>query len=450
MVPSNTELHLVRPGAPVRAAAGMPISAPALTFAWLVRLRWGAVVAQAATVLLAVTVLKVPLVLSGLAAIIAFTAATNGALYLLVRDRRPVSNHAIGGVLVTDTVLLTGLLYLSGGPSNPFTVLYLVYVTLGAVTLGIGWASAIVFVAAGGYALLFMADVPMGGMEGMEHHHHGGSMFSTHLQAMWMAFTVASALIAYFGSRVAHALREREVQLAQSQRIAAKSETLASLSTLAAGAAHELGTPLATIAVAAKELELGLQRIDEPVLTKDAKIIREALERCRTIVEEMSGRSGETMGEVPQRISVDQIISELRERVRLSPGDRLDVTVDPSAPTRVLVPVRGLVQAIASLLRNAFDATSECAPVRLHVAREGDRLQFDVEDHGPGIPQEVLDRIGEPFFTTKRTGRGMGLGVFLANAFAERWNGSLSIRSKLGHGTHAILQIPLGPLEAGT
>ncbi len=445
MVPSNTGLSEARPSALPRAATGMPVSAPALTFAWVVRLRWGAVLAQAATVLLAVAVLKVPLSIPGLAAIILFTAVTNGALFLWVRSGRPVSNHAIGGVLVTDSVLLTGLLYLSGGPSNPFSILYLVYVALGAVTLGIGWASAIVVVAAGGYALLFLADLPMEGMED----HDGGSTFFTHLQAMWVAFTVAAALIAYFGSRVAHALRDREVQLAGAQRIASKGETLASLSTLAAGAAHELGTPLATIAVAAKELELGLQALSQPTLTNDVKLIREALERCRKIVEEMSGRSGETMGEVPQRVTVEQLVHELQDRVRVSQGDRLEVTIDPSTPAKVVVPARGLVQAVASLLRNALDASPGHAPAGLRVSRVGDRLRFDIEDHGPGIPQEVLDRIGEPFFTTKTTGRGMGLGVFLANAFAERWNGSVALRSELGRGTHATLEVPLGAAEAG-
>jgi two-component system, sensor histidine kinase RegB len=396
-------------------------------------------------VVLARVVLKLPLSLPGLAAIISFTAATNGALYLRVRNGRPVSNHAIGGVLVGDTVLLTGLLYLSGGASNPFSVLYLVYVTLGAVTLGIRWASAVVSVAAGGYALLFLADAPTGGME---HHHHGETPFSTHLQAMWVAFTIASALIAYFGSRVAHALREREVQLARAQRIASKSELLASLSALAAGAAHELGTPLATIAVAAKELELELRALDKPALTSDVELIRGALERCRKIVEEMSGRSGETMGEVPQEVAVERLVAELRDRVRVSQGDRLEVTIDPSTSATVAVPARGLVQAVASLLRNALDATPDSVPARLRITRVGDRLRFAVEDYGPGIPHEVLDRIGEPFFTTKPTGKGMGLGVFLANTFAERWKGSVTIRSELGRGTHATLEIPLAPGKA--
>jgi two-component system sensor histidine kinase RegB len=261
---------------------------------------------------------------------------------------------------------------------------------------------------------------------------------------MWVAFTVAATLIAYFGSRVAHALRDREVQLAEAQQVAARSKMVASLSSLAAGAAHELGTPLATIAVAAKELELALQRIDQPTLTADARLIREALDRCRRIIEEMSGRAGETMGEVPRRIAIERLIEDVRAHVGGASSPPFEVALGPDAAEPVLVPVRGLVQALASLLRNALDAAGG-AFVRLHVERQADRLCFEVVDGGPGIPRSVLDRVGEPFFTTKTNGHGMGLGVFLAHAFAERWNGCVSIESEVGAGTRARLEIPLDP-----
>jgi two-component system sensor histidine kinase RegB len=272
-----------------------------------------------------------------------------------------------------------------------------------------------------------------------------GGGYSTHLQAMWVAFAIAAALIAYFGSRTVHALRDREVQLAQAQRIAAKSETLASLSTLAAGAAHELGTPLATIAVAARELENGLA--EQRALLADARLIRDALERCRRIVEQMSARAGDTLGEVPESVSLHDVLGELREGIQGPDRARLEVELGAGAPTEVVVPVRGLVQALASLLRNAFDAAPVAGPVRLSVARDGDRLRFDVEDRGAGIPKEVLERVGEPFFTTKPAGRGMGLGVFLASAFADRWHGRLAIRSEPGAGTRAVLSIPLVAAE---
>jgi two-component system sensor histidine kinase RegB len=243
-------------------------------------------------------------------------------------------------------------------------------------------------------------------------------------------------------SRVAAALRERDAQLAQAQRVAARNEKLVSLSTLAAGAAHELGTPLSTIAVAARELERGLLR-EGLAWSDDARLIRSSVERCRGIVLQMSGRSVEGLGEVPQRASIDAVVGDLRERMGFDPPDRLDVEIDPRVPRRVAVPREGLVQALGFLVRNAIDASSPRAGIRLRVLLEEGRLRFDVEDHGSGIAADILERLGEPFFTTKPTGEGMGLGVFLARAFAERWDGRLAIDSVTGRGTRATIEIPV-------
>jgi two-component system, sensor histidine kinase RegB len=420
-------------------ATGASASEPAVTVRWIARLRWGSVIAESATVVFATLALHVPLATGSLAAVIAVTALSNAALDLWRRAGRPIASFTIGATLLADTALLTTLLYFSGGPWNPFTSLYLVYVTLAALSLGMRWASAVVVAAAAGYALLFHAHVPVGVLE---HEHHLGAGLPAHLQAMWVAFAVTGTLIAYFVSRVAAALRERDAQLAQVQRAAARNEKLVSLSTLAAGAAHELGTPLSTIAVAARELERGLLR-EGLAWSDDARLIRGSVERCRGIVLQMSGRSVEGLGEVPQRASIEAVVGDLRERMVFDPPERLDVEIDPRVPRRVAVPREGLVQALGLLLRNAIDASSPRAGIRLRVLLEAGRLRFDVEDHGSGIATDILERLGEPFFTTKPIGEGMGLGVFLARTFAERWHGRLAIDSVAGRGTRATLEIPI-------
>lgn len=407
-----------------------------LTVAWLVRLRWGAVVAQATTVFVAAFALGVELRVGPLAAIILVTAASNLALAAWARARRPVGNAAIGAALVFDTLALTALLALSGGPSNPFSALYLVEVTIAALALGVRWAAAVVAVATIGYALLFFVSAQG---DAMEHHHHGGSAFSTHLQAMWVAFAVTAGIIAYFVARVSGALREREAELAEAQRLAARTEKLASLTTLAAGAAHELGTPLATIAIASKELERALARTETPALAADARLIREEVERCSRIVQQMSGRAGEAMGEARVVTPIAEVVEAIRARV---PADRLDVALD-AAPARATLPARGLAQALGSLVKNAFDASAGDARVSLRVEGAGDTLRFVVSDNGRGIAAPDLARVGEPFFTTKAPGQGMGLGVFLASAFAERWGGKVTLESEIERGTRATLVIPL-------
>ncbi len=426
-------------------AASATTYAPAVTLTWLVRLRWGSLVAQIVTILVGVLALGAPLSPFAVALTV-LTAMSNVALVGVARRGRPVTVSVIGAIIVADTIALTALLFLCGGPSNPFSTLQLVYVTVAALALGIRWASVVVAVSGAGYALLFFADDA--GMAAM-HMHHDGSAFSAHLQAMWVAFTVTAALIAYFVARVARALREREDELAQARHAAARAEKLASLSTLAAGAAHELGTPLATIAVVAKELERRLEGVrDLEPQRDDARLIRDEVERCRDILQQMSGRSGEAMGEVPETIAVDDLLDTIRRHAATPSAsaarEALVVEVDASVPSRIVVPVRGLVQSLRNLLQNAWDAGGS-EGVRLHVARDERHVSFEVRDHGSGIATGVLERVGEPFFTTKPPGKGMGLGLFLARTFAERWDGTLTLRSDPARGTRAILALPLTP-----
>jgi len=411
-------------------------SAPAIPATWIVRLRWGSLLAQVVTVLVGVVAVGAPMRLPALA-VVALTFGSNAFLQTWGRSRPPVPRGAVGALFTLDTVSLTALLFLCGGPSNPFSTLYLVYVTLAALALGVRWALVVVALSATGYALLFLAQAPEMG----EHVHHGGSAYSAHLQAMWVAFTLTAVLVAYFVARVATALRERDQQLAEAHRVAARAEKLASLSTLAAGAAHEFGTPLATIAVASKELELALGRAGalEP-LAEDARLIRAQVDRCQRILREMSGRSGEPMGEVPETVTLEHLVHEVQERAGAT---SLSVDVDADVPAQMVVPARGLVQSLESLVRNAFDAGGRPDAVRLRVRRSDACVRFEVEDHGEGIPREVLVRIGEPFMTTKPAGQGMGLGLFLASAFAQRWRGRLALDSELGSGTTAVLELPL-------
>jgi two-component system sensor histidine kinase RegB len=415
--------------------------APVVTLAWLVRLRWGAVAAQAATVLVASIALGSDLPTATLAVAVGVTAASNVALRVWLRTIQRVHRRIIGGVVLADAGLLTVLLYFSGGPSNPFSILYLVYVTLAALTLGASWAAAVVAVSATGYALLFFESVPIAAME--HTHHRGTSAYSIHLQAMWVAFTVTASLVAFFVARMQHALRDRDAQLAHAHRVAARAEKLASLTALAAGAAHELGTPLGTIAVAARELERALADVkDAGALAGDARLIRDEVDRCRRIVQEMSGRSGEAMGEAPEEVSIDALATEVRART--AARDRLVVRVDPALPSRVTVPGRGLTQALCNLVKNGLEASDGASDdrIELSVRRAGASIHFEIADHGAGIEAADLSRVGEPFFSTKAPGKGMGLGLFLANAFAEKWRGRLVIESVRGRGTRARIELP--------
>jgi two-component system, sensor histidine kinase RegB len=350
---------------------------------------------------------------------------------------------------VGDILVLTGLLYCSGGPSNPFSVMYLVNVTLAALVLGVRWAGAMVALSAVLYAALFFWHVPVPELSHAHHHmrgdRSGASPFSIHLQGMWVAFTVAAALIGYFVARVAGSLRAREADLAAARAASARTERLASLTTLAAGAAHELGTPLGTIAVAAKELERTFRESSDEALD-DARLIRTEVERCRAIVQRMSAQAGETMGEVPRGAAAEEIVRGGIER--LGREAVAGVVVESGVEAAVLCPVEGAMQVLSSIIQNARWAVRDGGTVTVSWSPTPAGVALMVSDDGVGIAEKQVARIGEPFVTTKAPGEGMGLGVFLARTFAERCGGSLHLESVEGVGTKVTMTLPHAPEEA--
>ena len=433
------------PAAPARGARPSTSPSPAaITVAWLVRLRWGAVLGQTATIAVAIFGLDLQLPIFPLALLVGVTVVSNGLLAARLRMVDDVSTRTIGLVLAADVFVLSGLLYCSGGPSNPFSVMYLVHVTLAALVLGVRWAGAMVALSAVLYAALFFWHVPVAELS--HAHHHGPSPFSVHLQGMWIAFTIAASLIAYFVARVAGALRARENELARARAMAARSEKLASLTTLAAGAAHELGTPLGTIAIASKELERTIRsNADEAI--DDARLIRTEVERCRAIVRRMAAQAGETMGEIPRLTTSEEIFRACIDRLGRDASE--NVVVEASDGVPFSCPTEGTIQVLLSLVQNARWAVRAAGgKVVLSSTFTPERVRLVVTDDGVGIAEDVLSRIGEPFVTTKPPGEGMGLGLFLARTFAERWGGSFALESSNGQGTTATLELPRTGNEA--
>jgi two-component system sensor histidine kinase RegB len=222
---------------------------------------------------------------------------------------------------------------------------------------------------------------------------------------------------------------------------AARSERLVSLTTLAAGTAHELSTPLATIATASRELQraLELRRIDA-ALTDDARLIRTEVDRCQAILDQMSGRAGGAAADETEAVRLSELMDDLRSRLAADRASRLVVHAAPELQP-VLVPRAGLSQTLLSLIANAFDATPNGdSPVVINISATSETFRIAIADEGHGLTPEAKRRAGEPFYTTKDPGRGLGLGLFLARIFAERLGGSLKLES--AEGTTAILELP--------
>jgi len=354
------------------------------------------------------------------------------------------------------------MLHASGGAANPFSVFYLVQVALAALLLDTNGTWLVAMVTSIGFGTLFAGFV-VPGLTAVrpEHVHHdhmdmsNPSSFSVHLQGMWAAYTLAALFVGYFITRLARALERQRRDLLALQEVAAKAEKLASLSTLAAGAAHELGTPLATIAVVAKELERASERaggdvqLDPKSIADDARLLRAEAERCRTILAQMGAHAGENQGEAPRAVSASRIAADVLAALDEGRGKRVAIESSDAALT-VMAPPRALVQVLLNVVRNGLDASDDVpAPrrrVRLELAPStaGAFVDFRVTDEGSGIPPELVVRLGEPFLTTKPPGRGLGLGLFLVRAFVERTGGRLDIASRVGEGTKVTLSVPAG------
>jgi two-component system sensor histidine kinase RegB len=425
-----------RAGSPDRDEGTAPLAA----VPGLLRLRWVTVGGLALILVVLTAAFEVSLPTGRLALLIAAMAATNLALARAVARARPIGRGALGAVFGLDIVLLTATLQLTGGPANPLSVLYLVPVTVAAVSLGRGWTWLLTALSIAGFGALFVWSLPLPSFGAA--HVHAGPM-SDHLLGMWLAFVAAALVIAYFVERATRALAERERELAALRATAARNERLASLTTLAAGAAHELATPLATIAVAAHELERAAAGgADAAEVLDDARLIRAEVDRCHEILDQLSGRaSGATVAEGP--LDLADLVARVRRKLSPAEADRLDERC-ALATSRAALPGEALARILGSLVRNAFEATPAPRRVALAAGEEGGSLRFTVRDEGLGMPPEVLARAGEPFFTTKQPG-GFGLGLFLARHFAEEFGGVLRLTSVPGAGTTAVLEFPLEP-----
>jgi two-component system sensor histidine kinase RegB len=417
-----------------------------INLSWLIKLRWAAFVGQLATVAFVYGVLQVSAPAAPLVVVVCLAGLSNLPLqwwseHVQRPDRWPQSarlaERLIRVVVASDILILTVLLGLSGGPNNPFAIFYFANLTLGAVFFPRTSAWTMTGLAVVCYGVLFLRSAPV--PELSEHGVDG----RYRLPGMFAAFITAAPVIVYFTSRVTRALAQRELDLAEARHKQARMEKLQALGTLAAGAAHELSSPLATIAVVAKELVLSLERGQQSAdAVEDAQLIREEVNRCRTILHQMAADAGQHAGEGLQRVTVAELAPAILDGCR--DPDRVQLTVDPAASDAVLLAPRHLLaQSLRGLVNNAIDASASEAPVEMEIARAGDRVTVEVRDLGHGMDPGVLARAGEPFFTTKEVGKGMGLGLFLARTVVERLEGTLDLTSRPQGGTLARVELPV-------
>ena len=378
-------------------------------------------------------------------AVFGLTAAICRTAIEAVRYLRPLVPHwMLGASQVADVALLTGLLDITGGAFNPFIVMYAITVWLAFATLSLRWGLFVTCVSLLGFSGLVLDHVHAETAE-----HHRLNDFPTHLFTMWCAAMGTAELVAHYVARATAALHARQREVDEARARAARSEHFGSLITLAAGAAHELSTPLATIAVASRELERAACRLGEVqglnAIREDASLIRAEVDRCHVILDRMSGRAGDGVPATTEPLAVASIVDVARSRLTddQSPRLRVEIPPDVAAPQ---APGAETIQVLSSLLKNAFEASAPTAVVTVRARQHDGMVRIEVHDTGCGMSPETMRRAGEPFYTTKEPGRGLGLGLFLARTFAERAGGALSIDTV--RGTTIVIDLPVATPEA--
>jgi two-component system sensor histidine kinase RegB len=364
-------------------------------------------------------------------------AATVGVLaivtllsWLRLAATPPVHPFELPLQLGIDIAALTALLYFTGGWTNPLVSLYLVPIAAAAALLPARAAWIIAGVAVASYAVIAQYYLPLA-----PSHDATSAAFMLHVLGMWMTFVVAAALIAYFGTTMAASLRTRAKALATAREANLRNEQIIGVATLAAGTAHELSTPLSSIAVVAGELRAAAapeHRADLDLIIGQIEVCKDILRRLRAAASEPARGLGET-----QR--VDAFIDDVRERFHLlRPAVNARFVGETAAAPRIAAD-QTLRQAVLNLLNNAADASPRSVECAAHCTERD--LVLDIRDRGTGfeMASEALLETSPSNGATE----GLGIGLMLANATIERLGGSVHIADRAGGGAWIRVTLPL-------
>lgn len=352
-----------------------------------------------------------------------------------ISQRWPVREWETVCHIVADTLVLSYLLYFTGGASNPFVTLLLVPIALSAAALSVRGVLAVAAAAGAAYFVLLQwyVPLPMNELMGSDHG------FSLHVAGMGVNFVITALLLGFFINRLATAVRQQQQEVQRVRERALRDEGILAIATQAAGAAHELNTPLSTMRTLLPELRR--EHAADAVLDEDLSLLEGQVERCRTILREMVAFGKAQLSQEPERVSLQAFIHGCLERFQLlRPEAELALQVAPELDDLVLRTPPGLRHALLNLLNNAVDASALRAShsVTLEVRRDDGWLMWIVRDRGPGFAlADAPAAIGE---SDKQS--GLGIGLALAEATAERLAGEL-IATSSEQGATMCLRLPL-------
>ena len=409
--------------------------------ALLIQLRWIAIAGQVATILTAHFLFGIALPLEEMAMVLLLLLALNLGSYAWWRRHAHVSNRALLVALLLDLAALTAQLYFSGGIGNPFVWLYLPQITLAALLLGVASSALVAAAACACFVALarYHEPLPLASFDvagvGL---YAIGSVVCLALDAVLLVLVV---------TRAARNLRERDIRLAELRRQAEEEDHIVRLGLLASGAAHELGTPLASVSVILGDWRRLPQVARDPQMVEELEQMQAALTRCKSILSGILKSAGEARGEAPVITTLHRFFAELvREWQAERPAGTLQFHAGSGSLGEdfSIVSDATLKQTVTNLLDNAYEASPQW--VRLYAERRGDLLRVEVHDLGAGFPPAMLENLGKPYLST-RARPGAGLGLFLVVNVIRKFGGSVTARNRPEGGATVAVELPLSALR---
>jgi two-component system sensor histidine kinase RegB len=409
--------------------------------ALLIQLRWTAVIGQIATITFVEVWLGIPLPRTAMVSVIAALIVLNLVSQLRLRNPSDISDLELLISLMLDVAALTILLYLSGGATNPFTSLYLLQVTLGAVLLDTRSTWSLVALTCANFAGLTVFYRPL------EVSQHGFSdTFGLFIAGLFIGFVLNAVLLVIFVTRINRNLREQDAHVAALRQHAAEEAHIVRMGLLASGAAHELGTPLASLSVIMSDWRRMSALTENPEIAEDLAEMESALQRCKAIVTGILVSAGEARGEGSSVTTVNAFLSELVEEWRAARSVTTLNFRNSFGANLAIASDAALKQVVFNVLDNALEASPGW--IDLAAERDAEMLVIRVGDHGPGFSDDMLAQFGKPYHSSK--GRpGGGLGLFLVVNVVRKLGGHVAAENRRQGGACVELRLPLAVLAIG-
>ncbi|MCB1615342.1 MAG: ATP-binding protein [Pseudomonadales bacterium] len=370
--------------------------------------------------------------------LLVFSLLTTLSFFRLVL-KIPVQQNEYLAQLLLDSFFISVLLYFSGGPSNPFVSYYLVPITISAATLRWFHTSLITFISLCAYSFLlfYHQSIP----EFSPGHHNGGNSktLSLHIIGMWVNFVVSAGLITVFVVKMAEALRLREQHINKAREDQLRDEQIMAVATLAAGTAHELGTPLSSILMLVDELIA--DNADNPAALKDLHLIKTEIGRCKNSLKKLVSTAENHHQENLPQTTLSHFLEGIFEHwLIIRPDVSSRITINLGAySTQLIYAPQTIEQSVINLLNNAADANPN--DIDIVASIDDQTLVISIKDNGPGIDDELANNLGTGFISTKE--EGLGLGLMLTYASITRFGGSVKLRNRSSRGTLTEIRIPL-------